>query len=42
MSPVLNVEETNKALYHYIPELEQAKVRWEGPRQQTSTVPLHT
>ena len=25
--PVLNVEETNKALYHYIPELEQTRVR---------------
>ena len=24
--PVLNVEETNKALYHYIPELEETRV----------------
>ena len=26
MTPVINVEEANKALYHYIPELEEAKV----------------
>lgn len=25
MTPVINVEEANKALYHYIPELEEAK-----------------
>lgn len=24
--PVLNIEETNKALYHYIPELEETRV----------------
>lgn len=30
-SPVLNVEEINRALYHYIPELEQAKVRFIWP-----------
>ena len=26
VSPILNLEEINKALYQYIPELEQAKV----------------